>query len=65
MTIVVDWDVKQNSNKHVSPCCTDPSKKIVFAGFEPEHNKDFKITCIPSKDSDQPVQPHSLVVSHC
>ena len=33
MTIVVDWDVKQNSNKHVSPCRTDPSW-ILFASLE-------------------------------
>ena len=29
--------------------------------FEPEHNKAYKVTSIPSKDSDRPVQPHSLV----
>ena len=32
-----------------------------MAVFEPEYNKVYNITCTPSEDSDQPVQPYSLV----
>ena len=29
--------------------------------FEPEHDKTYKMACAPSKDSDQPGHPPSLI----
>ena len=35
--------------------------EIEVKSFEPQHDKTNKMTCVPSKDSDQPGHPPSLI----
>ena len=37
------------------------TRKSVFRIYEPAHDKTYKMACVPSKDSDQPGHPPSLI----
>ena len=43
----------------------DLASESVIKTFEPTHDKTNKTTCAPSKDSDQPGHPSSLISLYC
>ena len=50
----------RTSRSGVRHSTTEPPRSPC-RGYEPEHDKTNKMTCVPSEDSDQPVHPPGLI----
>ena len=60
-------DTRQRTTDWYALFCKHMTIKQVFSwcgSIEPQHNKTNKMTCVPSKDSDQPGHPPSLISLH-
>ena len=53
VSLLIDDDELQNKSKNLV--------HFLFSIFEPPHDKTNNMTCAPSKDSDQPGHPPSLI----